>query len=447
MHRITAAILVASVAGAAQAATPTFNKDVAPIVFAKCMACHRPGEVAPFPLTSYKEVRKRARQIALVTKRGIMPPWKPVDPRGTFKYDRSLTKKEIAVFQSWAAAGAPEGDAKDLPKKPKFRSGWALGKPDMVLKLPKPFKVHAEGKDIYVHFVFPMNLKKDRYIKAVQVLPSNPSVAHHGVILLDGSKAARRQAKKHGGSHYFNFGDPGFIPRGFLPGYAPGIVTVREEETKNNEVGLTLGKGLDIVLQMHYHPTGKPETDQPQIGLYFTDVKPKRGPNIIAMANNDISIPPGARKFTRTDSFKLPVDFKVSNIWGHMHMIGKTMKVWAELPDGSKRQLLKIDDWDFNWQDTYHYTKPFVLPRGTVVKSVWTWDNTKDNPRNPWSPPRRIKHGPDSTDEMTGLIIGGVTVRRGLDEAIMWGAVIGHYFVIERRTKAAEKRRKAAAGR
>ena len=360
-----AALVLALPAGALAQATesPTYNKHIAPIVHAKCMACHREGEVAPFPLTNFAEVSKRAKQIALVTDRRIMPPWKPDPSVGEFKYDRSLSDHEIALFRAWSKAGTPEGNPSDLPKAPSFPSGWHLGEPDMVLELPKPFKVHAEGRDIYVHFVFPMDLKQDKYVRAVHVLPSNPRVAHHGVILLDGSGTARKLAKKDGGDHYHNGGDPGFITRGFLPGFAPGQMT-RELNLKDEEgVGLTLRRGLDIVLQMHYHPTGKEEVDQPKIGLYFTDQKPKRGPNIIGLVNNDISIPPGDDNFVRTDSFKLPVDFEVRDIWGHMHLIGTRLEVNATLPDGTKREMLLISDWDFNWQDSYVYKEPFVLPK------------------------------------------------------------------------------------
>ena len=439
---------VSSAAAEPEERQPTFNKDVAPIVFSKCMVCHRDGEVAPFPLADYAEVKRRAKQIAMVIERRIMPPWKPALGHSEFKDDRSLTVEQIAVFKSWVDAGGPEGNPRDLPQPPKFPSGWAFGEPDMIVELQQPFPIAAEGKDIYVHFVFPMDLKEDKYIRAVQVLPSNPRVAHHGVIMLDADRKARKLALDHSerGDHYLNFGDPGFIPRGFLPGFAPGLAPREIDKNDPDGVGLTLGKGLDIVLQMHYHPTGKAEIDRPRIGLYFTDQKPKRGPNIIAMANNDVDIPAGEKAFTRTDSFKLPVEFQVRDIWGHMHTIGKRLKVWAELPGGKQRSMLLIEDWDFNWQDTYLYKEPFVLPRGTVVHAEWTWDNSADNLRNPFHPPQRIQWGPDSADEMSGLIIGGITAKPGIDDGIMWLSVIGHYLEIEHKAKQAQAKRRANAG-
>jgi len=417
-------------------ADPTFNKDVAPILFKNCSTCHSPNEVGPFSLLTYADTKKRSKQIDRITAKKIMPPWKPVAGHDVFKDARTLTDNETAVFKAWAEAGSPEGEAKDLPPQPKFPEGWHAGEPDMILKVEKPFTITSEGPDIYVHFVLPLDFKEDKYVKAVQVLPSNRQVAHHGVVILDGSGTARKLAKKHGGDHYPNFGGPGFLPRGFLPGYAPGQTTRIE---KSDKVSITVGKGLDVVLQMHYHPIGKEVTDRPQIGLYFTDKKPERNINIIGMANNDVYIPAGEKTYKRTDTFKVPVDFEVGNIWGHMHMIGREVRVWAELPDGKTKDMLLIFDWDFNWQDTYLYKKPFVLPKGTVVKAEWSWDNTADNPRNPNSPPKLIKWGEDSTDEMSGLIIGGLTVDPK-DEGPMWIPVILHYLEIERKAIEATKK-------
>ena len=438
---IAALALTLSVAGRTYSddTAPTFNKDVALILFQNCSSCHRPDEVGPFSLLTYGDARKRAKQIARVTEKKDMPPWKPSVGHEVFQGARTLTDKQIRVLKAWADAGSPEGEAKDLPPQPKFPEGWHLGEPDLILKVDKPFTIPAEGPDIYIHFVLPLDYKEDKYLKAVQVRPSNRRVAHHGVPILDGGGTARKLAKKNGGDHYPNFGGPGFLPRGFLPGYAPGQTI---HLVADDQAGMTLGKGTDIVLQMHYHPIGKEETDQPQIGLYFTHKKPKRNPNVIAMANNDVYIPAGEKAFKRTDTYKVPADFEVKDIWGHMHMIGKELKVWAELPDGKAKGLLHIPDWDFNWQDTYKYKKSFVLPKGTVVKAEFTWDNTAENPRNPFNPPRLIKHGEGSTDEMSGLIIGGVTVN-SWDELGMWMSVIGHYFEVEGKANDAKRKRES----
>ncbi|MCS7269760.1 MAG: hypothetical protein NZ703_01635 [Gemmataceae bacterium] len=423
-------------ASSAVGGEPTFTKDVAPILYNHCTSCHRPNEVGPFNLITYADAKRRGRQLVEVTTRRVMPPWKPVKGHGQFLYDRSLSEEQIAIIQKWYEAGMPEGDAKDLPPLPKFTDGWHLGPPDLILKVEKPFRIPAEGDDLYVHFVLPTGLTKDQPFRAVQVLPSNKRVAHHAVPMLDVHKGkAYELARKDG--YYIRF-DPGFLPRGFLPGYAPGMMT---HELPEDQPGV-LPQGMDVVLQMHYHPTGKEEWDQPQIGIYFADKPPKRNPSVILLANNEIDIPPGERHYKRTDQFQLPVDYEIRSIFAHMHMIGKQVRVWAELPDKTKRSLLYIDDWDYRWQDTYVYAKPPVLPRGTIIKAEFIWDNSESHPRNPYSPPRRIRWGERSTDEMSGIIIGGMTVKPN-DEGWHWLAVLGHYFDIERKANAAKSKWKA----
>ena len=306
---------------------------------------------------------------------------------------------------------------------PQFPKGWHLGEPDLILEVAEPFRIPAEGEDLYVHYVLPTGLTRDRYLRATQVLPSNKRVAHHGVPILDAKGGASTElTKKNGGKPYVQFGGAGFLPRGFLPGYAPGM-TIREG---SDDQLITLGKDADVVLQMHYHPTGKVESDKPRIGLYFTDKKPARNPSAVLLGTTDIDIPAGEKAYTRTDSFKLPADYEFRTAFAHMHMVGKTVKVWAELPDHSRRDLLLIDDWDFNWQDTYIYKNFFVLPKGTVIKAEFVWDNSGEHPLNPNVPPARIRLGENSTDEMAGVILAGMPVRPR-DEALHWVQVLLHH--------------------
>lgn len=402
---------------------PTFTKDIAPILYANCTTCHRAGEVGPFALATYADARKRAAQLADVTGRKLMPPWKPVAGHGEFKDARTLSEAQIATIARWADAGAPEGEARDLPPTPDYPKGWHLGEPDLVLEVAEPFRVPAEGEDLYVHYVLPTGLTRDRYLRAVQVLPSNKRVAHHGVPILDAKGGtASDLTRKNGGKPYVQFGGAGFLPRGFLPGYAPGM-TIREG---SKDQLFTLTQDVDVVLQMHYHPVGKVEYDKPRIGFYFTDQKPERDPSAILLGTSDIDIPAGEKCYKRTDSFTLPADYEVRKAFAHMHLIGKRVRVWAELPGGSTRELLLIGDWDFSWQDTYIYQTPFVLPKGTVVKAEFTWDNSSDHPRNPNVPPARVRLGENSSDEMAGVILGGMTVRPR-DTGLHWYQVLWHH--------------------
>ncbi|MDX1964277.1 MAG: hypothetical protein SFX18_14075 [Pirellulales bacterium] len=409
----------------ADEAPPTFNKDIAPLLFQHCAACHRPDNVGPFSLLTYADAKKRANQLAEITKRQIMPPWMPHADWGNFKNDRSLTEAQIAKFVAWASVGAPEGEATDLPPQPKYPTGWQNGEPDLILALPQPFTVPAEGRDVYHHFVFPLKLKKQTYLKGIEVLPGNRRVTHHAVGILDTSGTARRRAKKHDGQGYPG-NDPGFLPAGFTPGYAPG----QGANFFAPDEALTLKPGTDLVLQMHYSPSGKEETDQTKVGLYFTDKAPPRNLGVLLLGSSEIDIPPGEAAYKRTDKFILPADYEIRSIWAHLHLIGKEVKVWAELPNKTTRNLLFIPDWDFNWQDTYHYQRRFILPRGTVIRAEFVWDNSADNPRNPHNPPVRVLHGEQSADEMAGIILGGRPVREW-DEIGTWIAVLAHFLEVE----------------
>lgn len=404
------------------AAPPVFTKDIAPIIFQHCTVCHRPGNIGPFPLTNYQEVQSRARQLVRVTQEGLMPPWKPQPGHGEFAFDRRLDAAQLQRLQDWLAAGKPQGPAADLPPLPQFPEGWQLGKPDLILKLPRPYRIPAEGPDLYVHFPFELKLDQDIHIRGVEVRPSNLRVAHHGVGILDGSGTARKLDAASPEPGYIRFGGPGFLAAGFTPGYVPGQTPRLFDEG----AAITIKKGTDLVLQMHYHPTGKEEGDQVEVGLYLTPKAPTRHMLGILMGTEKVDIPAGETHYIQRDTFKLPVNLKLMNIWGHMHMIGRELKVWAELPEGHSERLLWINDWDFAWQETYQYRKPILLPAGTVVHAEFRWDNSSQHPRNPHSPPRHISLGEGSTDEMAGLWLGG-ELNSSLE---LWGlllANIGHY--------------------
>lgn len=424
-----------------QASAPTFTKDIAPLLFKSCTPCHRPGEVAPFSLVTYQDTRKRAAMLVAVTQQRVMPPWKPQPGHGEFAQARHLSEAEVSLLSRWVKAGTPEGSPRDLPALPTFPMGWKLGPPDLILKAPQSFSIPAEGSDIYQHLIFSLGAPKERYLRAIEIRPGNRRVVHHAVGILDTSGKARELDAKTPEPGYRGMGGTGFLPAGFTPGYAPGQVPGWFPE----DAAIVLPKGGDFVLQLHYHPSGKPETDQSEVGLYFTDKKPTRNSNILLLGSSDIDIRAGDAAYRVSDQFKLPVDVTVNNIWGHMHFIGKDMRVWAELPGGKIQRLLWINDWDFNWQDTYTYQKPIRLPAGTVVRAEFTFDNSAKNPRNPSSPPRRILIGEASTDEMAGLVIG-VETSDPLSNLGLLAANFGHYLEMEskgsRANAEAEKARK-----
>jgi hypothetical protein len=376
-------------------ANPTFNKDVAPILHQHCANCHHPGEVAPFSLLSYEDSAKRAEQIVRVTGNRFMPPWKPVAHYGEFRDARGLTDEQLATLAAWAKAGAPRGEGEE-PAPPKFTEGWELGPPDVVIKMPAQFTVPAEGDDIYRCFVIPFGFTEDKEISAVAFRPGNRKVVHHMLTFIDTKGAARKRDESDPGPGYKSFGGPGFQPQGGLGGWAPGAAARFLPE----DLARKVPKGADLVLQMHYHPSGKEETDVSEVGLYFAKKPAKKGVYQFPLAQVGLKIPPGAKRHREYVSFTLPIDLEVIGVGPHMHLLGQEMRVWAALPDGTDKPLIWINDWDFGWQGEYRFKQPFTLPKGSRLQIEAIYDNSDENPYNPNHPPKEVTWGEATTEEM-----------------------------------------------
>jgi hypothetical protein len=374
----------------------TWSRDVAPIVFANCTACHRPGEAAPFPLLSYEDARKHAKTIARVTEDRVMPPWKPAPGFGHLEGERRLTDRDIAVLRQWTDSGAPAGALAEAPHPPEFVTGWTLGPPDMVVKMPEPYAVPGDGRDLYRAFVIPLNLPENTYVSAVDFRAGNARVAHHALFYLDTEGRAREKDAADPGPGYTSFGGPGFVPSGGLGGWAPGA----KPAYLPPGVGRKIPAGSDLVLQMHYHPTGKDETDQSEVALYFAKSPTTRPVQSFMLANRKIDIPPGDANYIRTADVTTPANITIYGVFPHMHLVGREMKVWATLPDGSDVPIIRIDDWDFKWQGEYRLREPLSLPKGTTVHLWARYDNSANNPNNPSNPPNRVRNGEQTTDEM-----------------------------------------------
>lgn len=374
--------------------TPTFNKDIAPILYRNCAGCHRPGEVAPFSLLTYDDAGKRAALIATMTKARIMPPWKPEPGYGEFKDSRRLSDEQIALIQNWAAHGAPEGDPKDKPVPPTFTAGWQLGEPDKVVTIPKKYSVPADGPDQYRCFVVPLNADKDVYVTAMEFRPDDRRSVHHAIVFIDPTHQGRKLAQGSADGSYTCFGGPGFLA-GMLGGWAPGFIPSKPTPGYS----IPLEKGTDLVIQVHYHPSGKAAQDQSSLGLFFGDA-PTRGRTAVIVGTDEIDIPPGDARYTVKAELTTPMDADLLRITPHAHYLCKDMKIDAHLPDGTVTPLIWIKDWDFNWQNIYTYQSPISLPKGTRIEMVYTYDNSEANPRNPSRPPVRVQHGEQTTDEM-----------------------------------------------
>jgi mono/diheme cytochrome c family protein len=405
----------------------TYTRHVAPILQNNCQACHRPGEVAPFPLTNYVEAARHAEMIREVTSSRRMPPWKAADAGLAFHGQRGLSSHEITTLAAWADGGAPEGDPADLPEPPVFPDGWQLGTPDLIVTMNEPYAVPASGDDILRYFVLPIPLDQDQMVTAVEFRPGNRRVCHHAIMYLDSSGAARRLDAQDAEPGYPGFGTPGFRPTGLLgfwaPGYSPKFLPAG--------VGRRLPhRSLDLVMQLHYHPSGKPESDQSTVGLYFAKQPTTHDDTAFVMGTLLVDIPPGDAAHRLTSSVTLPAAVQVTGITPHMHLIGKQMKVTATLPDGTQQTLLWVNDWDFNWQEQYHYVAPHSLPQGTRLDLEAIYDNSADNPANPNTPPARMALGEQSTDEMCFCVIHTITPHGAADDRLVQRAA-GQNFLKE----------------
>ncbi len=398
---VSAISLIAPLAWAAVLGdTPTFNKDIAPILYQNCATCHRPGEVAPFSLLTYADAAKKASLLAIVTGKHVMPPWKAEPGYGSFANERRLSDQQIALIQAWAKAGAPEGDPKNKPVLPTFPNGWAAGEPDKVLTMSHKFEVAADGPDQYRCFVLPLDSTDDVYMSGMEFRPGNRRVVHHALVYVDSSGTARKLAADSPDGSYTCFGGPKFRPDGLLGGWAPGATP----PPASAEYSQLIRKGTDIVVQIHYHPSGKAEEDQSALGLKFSG-PPTKGRTGIILSFRRIDIPAGDAHYVVKTGVTLPRDVDVFGITPHAHYLGKDMKVNAVLPDGTVQHLIWIKDWDFNWQGQYRYKAPMHLPQGTRIELEYVYDNSEGNPHNPSHPPVPVTWGEETKNEMAVLFL------------------------------------------
>ena len=401
----------------------TFARDVAPIVYDHCAVCHRPGQAAPFPLLSYDDVKKRGELIARVTARRYMPPWHANAAPGfeAFRDDRRLSDAEVTTLRAWVDAGMPAGDLARAPQPPTFAEGWALGRPDAVLTLPRAIDVPADGPDLYRNVVLPLDLAEDTWITAIDFEPSARKVVHHALFFLSpavdsggiradevlpglggGILGGLGRGRRTGGGRQGG-GDRGV---GGIGGWVPGMTP----RFFPDGIAQPLPARTNVVVQLHLHPSGKVEHEQGRLAIYFAKQRPAKSllsvqvPPQFGFAMG-IDIPAGQTRYTISDSFVLPVDVEAFGARGHAHYLAHEMKMTATLPDGSVKGLLWIGDWDFGWQDSYFYKSPFTLPRGTRIDVTIAYDNSAANVRNPSSPPKRVTWGLGSLDEMGSMTL------------------------------------------
>ena len=376
----------------------TFNKHVAPILWQNCSRCHRPGEVGPFPLLTYRDAVRRADYIREVTESNQMPPWKARQGAGVFIEASRLSAIEKEILAGWAETGCLEGNPSDLPPEPRFSEGWTLGQPDLILSMPEPMELGPDGEDVYRAFALPFPLDHDVTISGLEFKPGNRRVVHHSRVHLDTTGDAIRRDKTDPG--------PGFagwvrkvsfeLPYPGLGGWTPGMTP----RYAPDGVGRLVPRGSDVVFMTHYHPSGKIERDQSSLGLYFAKGPVTRHMTGLTLSTDQIDIPPGEKRYVLIQSVRVKADVHLYTAVPHAHYLCREFRLAATLPDGTCQPLLWIDNWDMDWQDQYRYIKPVRLPKGTILTFATYFDNSEDNPRNPNKPPVRVRYGVGTTDEM-----------------------------------------------
>ncbi|MDR3637912.1 MAG: ascorbate-dependent monooxygenase [Isosphaeraceae bacterium] len=408
MERWLAALLLVGGLGAARSAevgAPTYFRDVERILQKHCQECHRAGQIAPFPLLTYEHARKRASDLARVVETRSMPPWSASTKEGgPFRDARMLSDEEVATLAAWARARAPRGDVKDAPAPKRWDSVWPLGQPDVVLSMPEPFALGGDGDDEYRVFVIPTGLAEGRWVTAIDYRPGNPRVVHHVIAALDTKKLARILDKADPLPGYRVFGGFGVFPGGALGGWSPGKFPVPAPEG----TAYYLPADSDILLQVHYHKTGKPETDASVLGLYFSRTavdKELRGKTVTPPRPGPLEaprllIPAGKQNQEVAGALEIDENMHLVSVTPHMHWLGKDFLLRARRPDGRTQTLIKIGRWDFNWQGTYEFVTPVALPKGTQIELIAHFDNSESNIHNARKPPLDVRWGERAYDEM-----------------------------------------------
>jgi peroxiredoxin len=418
---VTKAVGCPILRAAAGSATTSVNyhRDVQPILEDRCQQCHRPGEVGPFSLMTYKQAVNWAADVKEYTQSRKMPPWKPV-AGVSFHNERKLTEKEIATLAAWADGGTLEGDAKDAPPPRKFVDGWQLGPPDLVLTVPEEMTVGARGDDLFRCFVLPTNLVEDKYVVAMEVRPGNNKVVHHTLNFVDLSGQARRLEKQERervkkakeddyGPGYSVAMGIGFLPQGNLAGWAPGQLA----RTLPDGTGYPLAKGSDVVIQVHYHRTGKVEKDRTSLGLYFARkpvAKPFKG---MVIRGQFFIIPPDNPHFRVQGGIEVDQNCRLYSVMPHMHKLGREIAVTITPPAGEPSTLVAIKEWDYNWQETYLLKQPIDIKAGTKIRVEAFYDNSPSNPNSLSQGRLPVFFGEQTTNEMCFIFLGATSDSSG----------------------------------
>lgn len=375
----------------------TYSNQISRILNARCVECHRTGELAPFPLNTYHDVIGWADMMREVIDQGRMPPWFADPKHGKFSNDCSMPADEKKLFGQWVDNGCPEGDRRELPLGPEFSVGWRMGTPDSIYEMSEPFTVPAEGVLDYKYFVIDPKFTEDKWVTVAEARPGNPSVVHHVVLYaippgVDISRPERAQAEGQ-----------------MIAIYAPGMPPWKYPEG----AAMKVAKGSTFFIQMHYTPNGQEQQDRSLVGLRFLDpAKVKKKVTYGMAVNMGFEIPPHADNYEVSTKVKFSRDMLLLNLFPHMHFRGKSFRFDAVYPDGTTEVLLDVPRYDFNWQLRYDLAEPKLLPKGTTLLCTGHFDNSENNPGNP-DPDKKVRFGLQTFEEM---LVGYYTVVRAEED-------------------------------
>ena len=414
---------VLAVAGHAQAPAasdvPTFSKDVAPILYANCASCHRPGEIAPMSLLTYAEARPWAQAIGRRVADGSMPPWHAEAPHGTFANERRLSPAQKDVIARWVAGGAPQGSPADLPRQPQFADGWRIGTPDRVIEMPEDYAVPARGTIHYENFYVPTGFTETKWLQAIEARPGNRALVHHILVYYqappDGEARAPIMVPNRADSmlpRRETGNRPPQRPIGptrLLATYAPGT----DPQVFPLGTALRLAPGGVLQFQMHYTSNGTAGTDRSRVGLVFAKEPPATEMLASQFLNAKLVIPAGAANQAVTTDATFAQDAMVWGLFPHTHVRGKQWSYALVLPDGTSTPILEVPKYDFNWQTFYLFKEPLQVPKGARIVSTAWYDNSKANRFNP-DPASEVLWGDQTWEEMqyTGILYSARTTTR-----------------------------------
>ena len=399
---------------------PTFSKDVAPIFYSKCITCHRPGEVAPMSLITYKDVRPWARAIREKVSTKVMPPWFADPAHGTFRNDRSLTQAQIDTIVKWVDADARQGDPSQLPPVPEFASGWQIGTPDVVFEMPVDYKIPADGTVDYQYFEVPTNFKEDRWISAGEVRAGNPEHVHHIIVSVIEPPGSTSRSSAMNVRAINDGTDAPRAPRPLTEAQRAALATAARRAGAVSLVNWAVGEdapvypaglakripaGSILQFQVHYTTNGAAATDRSKIGLIFTKQPPKNEMRTALIANTQFAIPAGDPNHQIEAEATFTENVKVWNMHPHMHLRGKDMTYTAIYPDGRQEVVLRVPKYDFGWQTDYALAQPLSLPKGSKLHVTAHYDNSSANRFNP-DPTTVVRWGDQTWEEM---MIGYIT--------------------------------------